>query len=131
MTGLTPYLFFPGNAAEALRFYAEVFSGELSINTYAEFGRTDGPADATAHGMLMGRVELFAADAGPDEDAVHIVRAVFSLRGTADPETLTAWFAALSVGGTVIDPFQERPWGAHDGRVTDRFGISWLIGYEH
>lgn len=130
MTGLTPYLFFPGNAAEVLHFYADVFGGELSISTYAEFGRTDGPANATAHGMLMGRVELFAADAAPGEDVLHLVGAVFSLLGTADPETLTAWFAGLADGGQIIDPLQKRPWGAYDGRVTDRFGISWLIGYE-
>ena len=130
MTGLTPYLFFPGNAAEALHFYADVFGGELSINTYAEFGRTDGPADATAHGELSGLVQLFAADAGPSEDILSITGVVFSLLGTADAATLTAWFAALAVGGEIVDPLQKRPWGAHDGRVTDRFGISWLIGYE-
>ena len=37
---------------------------------------------------------------------------------------------ALAEGGEVIDALQERPWGAHDGQVTDRFGVPWLIGYE-
>lgn len=129
MTGLTPYLLFPGNAREALGFYESVFGGELGLNTYAEFGRP-GPADAIAHGMLRGPVTLFGADAAADEDAVHIVGAFFSLLGTAEPEELTRWFERLGEGGRVIDPLQERPWGAHDGTVVDRYGIRWLIGYE-
>ena len=62
MTGLTPYLSFPGTAREALTFYQGVFGGELVLNTLADFGREDGPADAIAHGMLQGPVELFASD---------------------------------------------------------------------
>ena len=130
MAGLVPYLFFPGTAAEALTFYHGIFGGELILHTYTEFGRTDGPGDAIAHGEIRGTVELFAADAGPDQDAVHVVGAVFSLLGTADAGTLTRWFAVLAEGGTAVDPLQKRPWGAHDGQVTDRFGIRWLVGYE-
>lgn len=130
MPGLVPYLFFPGNAAEALTFYRDVFGGELSMFTYAQFSRVDGPDDAIAHGMLTGSVELFAADAAGDEDAVHIVGASFSLLGAAEASTLTRWFDALAEGGTVADPLQKRPWGDYDGQVVDRYGIRWLIGFE-
>lgn len=130
MTGLVPYLHFAGNARDALTFYRDVFGGELVLNTLADFGRTDGPADAIAHGMLQGPVELFGADAAQGDAPLALSGILFSLLGTAGPETLTSWFDALSVGGTVLDPLQERPWGAHDGQVTDRFGVTWLIGYE-
>jgi PhnB protein len=130
MPGLVPYLFFPGNAAEALTFYRDVFGGELTLFTYAQFSRVDGPDDAIAHGMLTGAVQLFAADAGGDEDAVHIVGASFSLLGAAGASTLTRWFDALAEGGTVADPLQKRPWGDYDGQVVDRYGIRWLIGFE-
>ena len=39
MTGLTPYLSFPGTARRALTFYQQVFGGELVLNTLADFGR--------------------------------------------------------------------------------------------
>ena len=130
MPGLVPYLFFPGNAGEALTFYRDVFGGDLTTFTYAQFSRVDGPDDAIAHGMLTGPVQIFAADAGPDEDAVHIVGASFSLLGAAEPATLTRWFDALAEGGTVADPLQKRPWGDYDGQVVDRYGIRWLIGFE-
>lgn len=133
MTGVAPYLSFAAEAREALQFYQSVFGGEVGVNTYAEFGRDDGPADAVAHGMLRGPVTLFASDAAPGEHAVSSMRdsgVLLSLLGTAPAAEMERWFAALSEGGIVDDPLQERPWGAHDGRVTDRFGVTWLIGYE-
>jgi PhnB protein len=130
MTGLTPYLHFPGTARDALTFYQSVFGGELGVNTYAEFGRDDGPADAVAHGALSGPVSLFAADAGDGETSLRIEGVMFALLGTADPATLRHWFSALAEGGTVVEPLQRRPWGDHDGQVTERFGVRWLIGYQ-
>ena len=130
MTGLTPYLSFPGTARQALTFYQKVFGGKLVLNTLADFGRDDGPADAVAHGMLQGAVELFASDAAAGEPTLHVEGVLFSLLGTAEPSTLEAWFASLCDGGSNIDPLQLRPWGDHDGQVTDRFGVRWLVGYE-
>jgi PhnB protein len=130
MTRLTPYLSFPGTAREALTFYQEVFGGELVLNTLGDFGRDDGPAEAIAHGMLQGPVELFASDAAAGEPGVRLEGVLFALLGTSDPATLEEWFTALSDGGVDIDPLQARPWGDHDGQVTDRFGVRWLIGYQ-
>lgn len=130
MTGLVPYLYFPGNAAEALSFYRDAFDGQLTLHSYAEFGRIDGPGDAIAHGILSGRVRLFGADAGPDDDGVHLVGVDFALLGTAEPTVLAQWFTRLAAGGRVVTPLDERPWGAHDGTVVDPFGIRWLIGWE-
>ncbi|MDN3311755.1 VOC family protein [Microbacterium oryzae] len=130
MTAQTLYLWFPGTAAEALRFYHDVFGGELALHTYAEFGRTDGPADAVAHGALVGPVSLYGTDAVSGEETLRMSGVSIALLGTADGATLTRWFHAVSDGGTVIDPLQRRSWGAYDGRVVDRYGVSWLIGYE-
>ncbi|PZU39342.1 MAG: VOC family protein [Microbacterium sp.] len=130
MARLVPYIHFPGTAREALTFYHGVFGGALELHTRAEFGSTDGPADAIAHGILAGPVDLFAADASTATRPLVMSGIMFSLLGTADPRTLESWFTALADDGTVIDPLQERPWGAHDGTLTDRYGITWLIGYE-
>ena len=98
MTRLTPYLSFPGTARQALTFYQEVFGGELELNTLGDFGREDGPADAIAHGMLQGPVELFASDAGANDPSLRLEGVRFSLLGTADPATLE----------TVTDPSREQ-----------------------
>jgi len=130
MTGLTPYLHFNGDARAALEFYRGVFGGDLIIHSYGDFGRADRPADAVAHGMLQGPVELFAADAGAGEESLALRGILFSLLGTAEATELERWFAALAEGGEVVDPLALKPWGDHDGQVRDRFGVTWLIGYQ-
>jgi PhnB protein len=130
-TDLTPYIQLPGTAREALSFYADVFGGEARLNTFADFGRTDGPPDAVAHGYLEnGPVPMFAADVAGGESPFQAQGLMFALLGTAEPAVLRTWFAELSAGGTVLDELQLRPWGAHDGQVIDRYGLRWLIGFE-
>ena len=130
MSAPTLYLWFPGTAAEALTFYRDAFGGELTLHTLGEMGRTDGPADAVGHGVLTGPVALYGSDVVGDEDPLSMTGLSIALLGTADGPTLTRWFASLAEGGTVLDDLQERPWGACDGQVVDRFGVRWLIGYE-
>ncbi len=128
----TPYLHFAGTAREALTFYAEVFGGAAQLHTFEEFGRTDGPADAIAHGGLTGgAVSLAGADVAGDERPLHCEGMMLSLLGTADAATLTRWFSKLAEGGRIVDDLQVRPWGASDGQVVDRYGVHWLIGFEH
>lgn len=124
------YALFPGTAREALRFYASVFGGELSLHTYEDFGRTDGPAGAIAHGVLDGVVSLAGSDAAAGERTVRLEGVMLSLLGTAEPAVLHEWFDKLSVDGSVKDPLAPKPWGASDGQVIDRHGLHWLIGYE-
>jgi PhnB protein len=131
MTAPTPYLHLPGTARAALHAYAEVFGCGVAVHSFADFGRTDGPADAVAHGYLVdGPVALFAADVAGDEPAFSSTGLMWSLLGTADPATLRAWFTGLAAGGRVVEDLQRRPWGASDGQVVDRFGVHWLIGFE-
>lgn len=126
----TVYLWFPGNAAEALRFYQGVFGGRLALHTFADFGRDDGPVEAIAHGVLSGPVELYATDATQREATLEMRGISIALLGAADPATSTHWFAELAVGGEVLDDLKEHGWGASDGQLVDRYGVRWLIGFE-
>lgn len=131
MTVLTPYIHFPGTAREALTFYGDVFGCSVQLHTFDEFNRTDGPADAIAHGYLTnGPVSLFGSDVSGDEHPVRTEGMMLSLLGTAAPSVLTEWFSRLSEGGRVVDDMQVRPWGDSDGQVIDRYGLHWLIGFE-
>lgn len=130
MAGITPYLLLPGTAREALTRYHEIFGGELTLHTLADFDRDDGPAELIAHGVLTGPVSLYAADAVGDDETFRMRGGMFALLGAAEPATLEQWFAALAEGGEVLEPLVERSWGDHDGQVRDRFGVHWLIGYQ-
>ena len=126
-----PYLHFAGCAREALSFYAAAFGGAARWHTFAEFGRTDGPAEAIAHGYLVSSpVDLYAADVAGDEPALHSRGLMLALLGTAEPATLREWFARIAQDGDVLDDLKPRPWGACDGQVVDRYGVHWLIGFE-
>ena len=132
MTAPTPYIHLPGTARDALTFYGEVFGCAVQLHTFEEFGRTDGPVDAIAHGELtQGPVGLFAADAPGEETPFRCEGMMLSLLGTATPSVLRTWFSRLAEGGRVVDDLQTRPWGATDGQVIDRYGLHWLIGFEH
>ena len=114
-----------------MAFYGEVFGCTVQLHTFAEFGRTDGPSDAIAHGYLSeGPVALFAADVAGDEPPFRCEGMMLSLLGTARPATLRTWFSRLSDAGRVVDDLQKRPWGDTDGQVVDRYGLHWLIGFE-
>ena len=131
MPGPVPYLHFPGTARAALTFYGDVFGCTVQLHTVADFGGSDGPPDAIAHGELTGGpVALFGADATGDQPAFRSEGMMLSLLGTAGPATLRTWFSRLSEGGKVVDDLQKRPWGAFDGQVIDRYGLHWLIGFE-
>jgi PhnB protein len=130
MSAPEPYLFFPGTAREALTFYKAIFGGELTLNTFGEFGRGDGPADAIAHGVLRGPVSLFASDTAGDEEPFRSTGLMFSLLGMTSARELRTWFAALAEGGTIREELESRPWGASDGQVVDRYGVHWLVGFE-
>lgn len=126
-----PYLSFAGVARDALEFYADVFGGDLQLNTYDEFARDDGPGGLIAHGVLSGGpVSLFGADVVGDEPPVHVEGLLLALLGAAEPDVLHRWFDRLAEGGAVVDPLVPKPWGATDGQVVDRYGVAWLIGYE-
>jgi PhnB protein len=130
VTGLTPYIHFPGTAREALTFYADVFGCGVQLHTFIEFDRSDGPADAIAHGYLTeGPISLFGADVAGDERPLRSEGIMLSLLGTATSSVSTEWFSRLSEGGRIIDGLQVRPWGDSDGQVVDRYGLHWLIGF--
>lgn len=129
MSGVVPYLLFPGNAAEALEYYRAVFGGDLEIVDFAHAGRPDGPADAVADGRLNGQVCILAADAAGDDDAVHMTGMFLSLVGIADASTQSGWFDVLAAEGRVLQELKQRPSGAFEGALADRYGVRWLIGF--
>jgi PhnB protein len=130
MTAPQIYVSFPGTAREALGFYKDIFGGELSLHTYKDFSRSDGPPDAIARGVLSGPVALAGSDAATIEKSVRTEGIMLSLLGTAEPAVLHECFDKLAADGHVVDPLSPKPWGASDGQVVDRHGLRWLIGYE-
>jgi PhnB protein len=126
---LNPYLNFDGNAREAVEFYRSVFGGELTANTYEEFGNPD---PALAGRIMHAQLEtpegytLMAADLPPGEEYRPGTTMTVSLSGdTGSP--LREYWEKLSDGATITVPLEKQMWGDEFGQLTDRFGIAWMV----
>jgi len=141
----TTHLNFRGDARAALEFYRSVFGGELSVATYGDFGM---PRELPgAENVVFGQVETAqgfrvmaydipgqsggsASGAGSTrrENGVTVTDRPFfvAVRG----ETLTeveGYWAALSVGATIVEPLAASAWSPGFGMLTDGFGVTWIL----
>lgn len=125
-----PYLHFQGNCAEAMRFYAEVFGGEVQMMRYSDAPDLP-PEMATSERVMhaslyVGGRSLMASDFPPGTEG-DAQAAVSVYHGVADVDHARAIFWRLAEGGTVIMPFAPTFWSAGFGMVKDRFGTHWMV----
>jgi PhnB protein len=130
MTTLTPYLYFKGECASALAFYAARGLGEVRLlRTYAgtPMAERHGEAwrDRVLHALVEGPGVRFFASDGPDSEPMKGCALYLEF---GDPARAAALFAGLSEGGRVTVPFALQSWGEHYGNFTDRFGVQWAMG---
>jgi PhnB protein len=128
-TRLNPYLTFAGTAREAMERYAEVFGGDLVINTFGEYGDSgDADPNGVMHAMLEadGGLVLMASDMPPGMEAQSGQNISVSLSGE-DADTLRGYWDKLAEGGTVTMPLERQMWGDEFGMCVDRFGVPWMV----
>ena len=128
---LNPYLSFRESAKDAMAFYREVFGGELTVGTFAEFGMADaypGEGHKVMHAQLItsGGFTLMAADVPGAMPLAEASNVSVSLSGDDETE-LRGYWDALSDGATIVEPLVAAPWGDQFGMLTDRFGVAWLV----
>jgi PhnB protein len=125
---LNPYISFDGNARAAMEFYQSVFGGELTVNTFGDFGSPDAAiADKIMHAMLINDegYALMASDTPPGMTYTPGSAITISLSG--EDSGLRDYWDKLSDGGTVSMPLEKQVWGDEFGQCTDKFGISWMV----
>jgi len=126
---LNPYIGFDGTAREAMEFYKGVFGGELTVNTFGEFGSQGSPdADKIMHSQLETDrgFTLMASDTPSEMGRTPGDNITISLSGE-DGGELRGYWEKLSDGGNVTMPLEKQMWGDEFGMVTDRFGIPWMV----
>lgn len=138
MAGSSPYISFPGNAAEAFDHYLEVFGGALNLWRYGDMPPMEGmgftpPAEAVAHGELTGGLVTLAGDDSFGDSPEKAADALSSDRYSmlVSPDSVEAARGLIEklveAGGSVAMPFDLAPWGDHYGQVNDRFGVRWAF----
>lgn len=133
----SPYISFPGNAAEAFAYYAEIFGGELEISTYDDFPAMEmpftPPPGAVAHAQLHGGLVTLAGGDGMAMEEGQVLPGLESevysyLIGLDTVEEARALIETMtSSGAEVAMPFELAPWGDHYGQVKDRYGVLWAL----
>jgi PhnB protein len=126
---LNPYISFDNSARQAMEFYRGVFGGNLTMNTFGEFGQADSPdADKIMHSQLEtdSGFTLMASDtpAGMQRNPGDTI--TISLSGD-DADSLRGYWEKLSDGGTVTMPLEKQMWGDEFGMCTDKFGVPWMV----
>ena len=126
---LNPYLNFQDTARSAMEFYQGVFGGELTVNTFGEYGMGEGDEGAKImHAQLetADGFTLMAADTPSHLQYDGIRGTSVSLSGD-DGDKLHGWWEQLCAGGQVMMPLEKQRWGDEFGMCVDKFGVPWLV----
>lgn len=127
---LSPYIAFAGDAADALRFYAEVFGGNPLLETYGAYQASEDPRDQerVLYGVLRSpdgfviRVTDVTAEQSVTPGDNHFL----CLNGD-DEDLLRRCWDGLSKGATIVKPLEVSPWGDAYGKLVDRHGVTWQV----
>jgi PhnB protein len=125
---LANYLFFTTQCEPALAFYTACGLGR--VTTLMRHGDLGAPLGGEAmrgkvmHARFEGPGVLFFAsdnhDAEPMRGSAHMLM-------MADRARTDRLFAQLAEGGQVTTPLGVQPWGSYYGKLTDRFGVQWML----
>ena len=125
---LANYLFFTTQCEQALTFYTASGLGRVTLLIrHGADGMplaTDAMRGRVMHARFEGPGVLFFAsdnhDAEPMRGSAHMLV-------MDDRDSTGRIFSLLAEGGTVTTPLAVQPWGSYYGKLTDRFGVQWMV----
>ncbi|CAN7322867.1 VOC family protein [Pseudoduganella sp. LjRoot289] len=125
---LSNYLFFTTTCEQALNFYTACGLGEMTdVLRYGADGmpvRNEAMRGRIMHAKFEGPGILFFAsdndDAEPMRGSAHILQ-------MNDQGLTEQIFSRLAQGGRVTTPLGIQPWGDYYGKLTDQFGVQWML----
>lgn len=125
---LSNYLFFTDQCEPALAFYTACGLGQVTeLLRHGEAGmpvHDEAMRGRIMHARFEGAGLLFHAsdnhDAEPMRGSAHL------LMMDNHPQT-EALFGRLAEGGRITTPLGIQPWGDFYGKLTDRFGVQWML----
>jgi PhnB protein len=125
---LANYLFFTTTCEEALGFYERCGLGRVThMARHGADGMTV-PIEAMRGKVMHARFEgpgvLFYAsdnhDAEPMRGSAHML-------SMDNRETTDQLFGQLAQSAVITTPLGMQPWGDYYGKLTDQFGVQWML----
>jgi PhnB protein len=125
---LANYLFFTTACEAALAFYTHCGLGKVTEVKRYDVDGVAAPIPAMRGKIMHARLEglgvLFYAsdnhDAEPMRGSAHFLM-------MDDREQTDRLFNRLAKGGTITTPLGIQPWGDYYGKLTDQFGVQWML----
>lgn len=127
---LSPYLFFTATCEQALDFYARCGLGRIVETETLRHGENGMPVRSEAmrgkvmHAKFEGPAVLFYASDNDDAEPMKGSALILMMDDRARTELI---FERLAEGGQITTALGVQPWGDFYGKLTDRFGVQWML----
>lgn len=137
---MNPYLNFDGKTEEAFNFYKSVFGGEFigGIHRMSDAPGIENLSEEEKNRVMHVALPINEHTTLMASDIIcsagHVLKEGNSVQISLHPESreeADKLFNGLSAGGEVEMPMEDTFWGAYFGSFKDKFGIQWMINYEH
>lgn len=129
----TPHINFRGDARNALEFYNSIFGGEIALATYGDIQSAEDPSQTDQ--IAFGRVtapngfDVMAYDVQPSKGFDKGINPFYiTLQSDDEVEVRTGWDALADGAKETLIPLGPAPFATLYGMLTDRFGVTWIIG---
>ena len=132
---ITAYITFNGNTEEAFNFYKAALGGTITgINRFGEAPNSDQMSEADRNKVMHIALEAPDNISLMGNDHVDFMGGPYQKGNNfalsfhpQSREVADRLFNSLSVGGNIIVPLSEAPWGDYFGMFHDKFGVKWMI----
>lgn len=142
MATVSTYINTPGKTEEAFEFYRSVFGGEFTdLMRFKDMdmgSASEALSETDLNCILHIELPILGGHVIEGTDMLaslgHDLRLGnnFSINLHPDSrEEADRLYAGLSVGSADATAMAEMPWGAYWGSFEDRFGIRWMINFQH
>ena len=125
---LANYLFFTTTCEPALAFYTQCGLGRvvemMRIGDKGMPVKNEKMRGKIMHAKFEGPGVLFYASDNDDAEPMRGSAHMLLMDNRA--ETL-ALFNRLAEGGNITTPIGIQPWGDYYGKLTDKFGVQWML----
>ncbi|MCK9508433.1 MAG: VOC family protein [Pigmentiphaga sp.] len=135
---IEPYLFFDGQAEEAMAFYEQALEAKIEATMRyadcpepipAEYLPPGGPQKVLHGSLLVHGQRLMFCDGTPNESG-HFRGFSLTLQYATEEEVRRV-FNNLAEGGNVLMPLDATFFSPCFGQVADRFGVRWMVMLDH
>ncbi len=141
MATVNVYLTFDGECEAAFTFYQNVFGVEIPFwSRFGDMPTAEGEAEIPQEYKnrimhvtlpISSETILMGSDTMPGKHTLQKGNNFSLSLDVKSREEAKKYFDGLSEGGKITMPLADTFWGAYFGMWEDKFGIQWMVNFDH